>query len=213
MELLQPARSIAFNESVVAWWRADPSRKFCIPHLTVRPGLLIRVRGEIGTGKTTILKAIAGFPGTAGDGALNRLRKTMKPAYSGGAMYYVAGYARVDEFLIAAAGASGVQPIWNLVSRKLWPATLETDPAVLSAGQRHLLALSTALVSSNSSVLCLDEPERGLDAEARQIVIALAGSRLRTGSCIVLATHSDPLPSAIHNAGATAFVEVKVDHA
>lgn len=147
---LQPVRYVAFDERVAAWWRYDRERKYSIRELKLHPGFVTHIRGEIGTGKTTVLKSIAGFPGTDGDGALKRLRQSAKPTYLGGSMYYVAGYERVVDFL---------------------------------------------------------------DAEARQIVIALAASRLRKGSCLALATHSESLPAAISAAAATSLAEVWVESA
>jgi ABC-type multidrug transport system ATPase subunit len=170
------------------------------------------VRGAIGTGKTSTLKAIAGYPGTRGDAALKRLRKWGRTQYIGGAAYYVAGYATVNEFLAAAVGREMGTIVWDLIEAKLQPATRESDPATLSGGQRHLLATVAALAGTEAPILCIDEPERGLDAEARRLVIAVAAARLKRGACILVASHDEPFIAALGAAG-DSYAEVQVERA
>jgi energy-coupling factor transport system ATP-binding protein len=64
-----------------------------------------------------------------------------------------------------------------------------THPRDLSEGQRLGLALSIVL-SSNPSVLVLDEPTRGLDYQAKKELTKILVEFARaTGKCVVLATH------------------------
>jgi energy-coupling factor transport system ATP-binding protein len=76
------------------------------------------------------------------------------------------------------------------ILQQLVPGISETThPRDLSEGQRLGVALSIVL-SSNPSVLILDEPTRGLDYQAKQeltrILIEFARA---TNKCVVLATH------------------------
>jgi heme exporter protein A len=62
---------------------------------------------------------------------------------------------------------------------------------MLSAGQRRRLALSR-LALSDAPLWLLDEPVTALDAEAREIFVALLGRHLAGGGLAVIATH-EPL--------------------
>ena len=205
-----PTPTIETEATITAGWAADRGAAFRVTGLRLRRGGVIGVRGAIGTGKTTTLKAIARYPGTRGDSALKRLRKWGRAQYVGGAAYYVAGYATIHDFLAAALGSELSPIVWEIVEPKLRPATLQSDPATLSAGQRHLLAVVTALAATEAPVLCIDEPERGLDAEARRLVIAVAAARLQRGACILVASHDDSFIAALGARGES-FVEVQVE--
>ena len=76
------------------------------------------------------------------------------------------------------------------ILQQLVPGISENaHPRDLSEGQRLGLALSIVL-SSNPSVLILDEPTRGLDYQAkRELTRILIEFARATGKCVVLATH------------------------
>jgi energy-coupling factor transport system ATP-binding protein len=76
------------------------------------------------------------------------------------------------------------------ILQQLVPGISENShPRDLSEGQRLGLALSIVL-SSNPSVLILDEPTRGLDYQAkRELTRILIEFARATGKCVVLATH------------------------
>lgn len=68
------------------------------------------------------------------------------------------------------------------------PALAETHPRDLSGGQRLCLAVALQLATS-PAVLLVDEPVRGLDANARgQVADALARAA-STGTAVLFATH------------------------
>ncbi|HEY0156163.1 MAG TPA: ATP-binding cassette domain-containing protein [Thermoanaerobaculia bacterium] len=190
-------------------WAANRTTRFCVENFYVHRGGVVAVRGGIGTGKTTALKTIARYPGTSGDSGVKELRKWGRAQYIGGAAYYVAGYPTILDFL-SAAMAETSSAIWDLIQPKLRPATPKTDPATLSNGQRQLLAMVTALAATNAPILCLDEPERGLDAEARQIVLAVTAQRLARGACVLVASHDHEFVSQLGAHGMT-FTEANVE--
>ena len=69
-------------------------------------------------------------------------------------------------------------------------------PRDLSSGERQRAALAAVLAGRPSLVL-LDEPTRGMDAEARAALIALVAGLREGGAAVVLATHDTALTAAL----------------
>jgi ABC-type multidrug transport system ATPase subunit len=156
--------------------------------LELRPGVTV-VRGPNASGKTTLLRALAGLASLA--------RGTLEPApstlYLGQRAQLLRGLSARDNlrFLAAFRGvaADGVGPAlaaWGLDAKDAG-RPIET----LSAGQRRRAALARLDVERADLVL-LDEPFGELDEVAAiklaQAIRILAGQR-RT---IVIATHAHP---------------------
>ena len=198
------------GSSPIAWWSADPGRRYRVPPLRFERGCVVSVIGGIGTGKTTMLKGLGGFPGTRGDATVRQLRRSARFEYVGGPSYEVAGYRTIAEFLAATLDKRLADRLWTVIEPKLRPATLQSDPATLSNGQRHLIALTSRIAGSAAQVICLDEPERGLDPEARALVVGFAAERLARGACFALASHDVDFVSQLSRK-ATTFVEVEVE--
>ena len=77
--------------------------------------------------------------------------------------------------------------------------SLTTHPRDLSEGQRLGLALSVVL-SSNPSILILDEPTRGLDYEAKnELTRMLVNFAATFGKAVLLATHDVELVAELAN--------------
>lgn len=200
---LADIRNIPTADSVTAWWSSEPQRKFHVSGLRIRPGEIIRIRGDIGAGKTTVLKAIGAFPGTKGDLALTTLRKEARPAYCGGDMYFTAIYETLGGLLDAYFRQDVRDHVWALLEGTLHPATLATDPAILSTGQRQLLSIVVVLLGGDSPIVCLDEPERTLDTGARAVVASVVAMRRRKNAAIVMATHDEGMIEEIGRAAQT----------
>lgn len=172
---------------------------------TVLPGEVLVVRGRNGTGKSTLLRVLAGV---------------RKP--SGGVVRI--GGAAVDErrrdFRRRLAAMIGLPPMASDLTVRdhvLLVATTWTDdpraaealagdvlaelgldalggrfPHELSSGQLQLFGLALVLARP-FEVLLLDEPEQRLDAEHLESVIRVLRARRELGSTLVLATHSERL--------------------
>jgi heme exporter protein A len=156
--------------------------------LELRPGVTV-VRGPNASGKTTLLRALAGLASLA-RGALESAPSTL---YLGQRAQLLRGLSARDNlrFLAAFRGVSpdGVGPAlaaWGLDAREAG-RPIET----LSAGQRRRAALARLDVE-RADLLLLDEPFGELDDAAStklaQVIRVLAGER-RT---IVIATHAHP---------------------
>ncbi|MGI8841567.1 MAG: heme ABC exporter ATP-binding protein CcmA [Caulobacteraceae bacterium] len=170
----------------------------------VAAGEALAVTGANGAGKTSLLRAVAGFIrplagavrffGDAGEieggearrGACHLIGhqdglKTGRTARE--ELYFQARWAGGNAAgALAAAGRLGLGRL------------LELEVRVLSAGQRRRLALAR-LIAAPRPLWLLDEPLAPLDGASRVLLGEVMGEHLRGGGLIVAAMH-DPLPVA-----------------
>lgn len=168
----------------------------------VAAGQAVSLVGRNGAGKTSLLRAVAGFlrpaAGTiaflGADGALDP-----EDARSGG--LHMAGHqdglksnrSARSEFLFQArwtgaseAGIARARAAFDL------DALLDLEVRKLSAGQRRRLSLGR-LVASPRPLWLLDEPLAPLDVHHRQAFGRLMAEHVAGGGMILAAVH-DPLP-------------------
>lgn len=151
--------------------------------LTVRAGDVVHVAGANGSGKTSLLRVLAGLARPRG-GELRRsgtaafvpenvlLAPALRPLEWLGAMRRLRGLNAVD--WPAAARESGLDP-----------AKLERPAASLSKGMLQRVALLEAL-HAKPALLLLDEPFSGLDTAGRDWLNA----QLADGPAALLTDHS-----------------------
>lgn len=167
-------------------------------NLDVLPGEVVHVAGPNGTGKTTLLRVLAGLlpaeEGTVGwkGEPIRRVREEYDAelAYLGHEnalkgdltafenLRYSVGIRRV---LRSAEVDATLDRLGILRCRDL-PAR------VLSAGQRRRLAMSRILLLG-AVLWVLDEPFTNLDAAGVRLFSALIGEHVRAGGGVVLAAH------------------------
>ncbi|PWD50171.1 hypothetical protein C8046_05310 [Serinibacter arcticus] len=184
-------------------------------HVTVGAGEILAVTGDVGSGKTSLLGALA-LPTHAGvevDGAdVTRLRRRRRPRHlalvpdaSDDLLFRLTvaeEAARADRLVRAAPGSTlarflgfvGVTPNDDRASAG---ALAARHPRDLSVGQRRLLVLAVQLAAA-PSVLLVDEPGRGLDPDASVAVRTALLATAEAGTAVVLATHEAAFVALAH---------------
>lgn len=173
--------------------------------LHLRAGEAVALTGANGAGKTSLLRAVAGFirPDQGGVSFEDAAGDIIEPDMARGRDLHLLGHldglkghrtARdelafqtrwlggADADVAEAADRLGLEPLLDLEVRRL------------SAGQRRRLALAR-LIAAPRSLWLLDEPLSPLDARWRQAAGELMQAHLDRGGIILAAVH-DPLPVA-----------------
>jgi energy-coupling factor transport system ATP-binding protein len=177
---------------------------------TICAGEIVAVMGRNGAGKSSLLKAIAGVNRASagvikvlGDDPYHLEGKNRREAIG-----YIPQepsdllYGQSVSIECAQADRDNELPAGTTyeVLQQLVPGiSLTTHPRDLSEGQRLGLALSVVL-SSNPSILILDEPTRGLDYEAKnELTRMLVNFAAAFGKAVLLATHDVELVAELAN--------------
>lgn len=162
----------------------------------MNPGDLLILRGPNGTGKSSLLRVIAGLVEPSSGhidfdgepvpqhlvycGHLDALKSNLTLAENlEDWAAYGAGQIASDEKIQKAAAFFHLEELLNLQVR------------YFSSGQRHRASL-TRLLLADRPIWLLDEPTVGLDSENRQLLSDLISRKLELGGLILAATH-DPL--------------------
>ncbi|MCV2869639.1 ATP-binding cassette domain-containing protein [Defluviimonas sp. WL0002] len=170
---------------------------------TVGPGQVMLVLGRSGSGKSALIRAIAGaMPLDQGRLTLGGAAISSSGAFARPSLGYlperpVFGPGSVAEVIAgwgaarSAARAAGIEgAILSLPQGFDTPISTAED--ILSGGQLRLLALARAL-SGNPEVLLLDDPDPGGDAEARAVLFAALRAARERGACVVVAARQSTL--------------------
>lgn len=169
--------------------------------LTLEAGQAVALTGANGAGKTSLLRAVAGFirpeaGAVAFQGAGGPLEASDAPRslHLLGHLDGLKGQRTAGDELAFQArwlGADQAALDHAVATLKLTPL-LGLEVRKLSAGQRRRLALAR-LVAAPRPLWLLDEPFAPLDARWREAVGVLMQSHLEGGGMILAAVH-DPLP-------------------
>lgn len=169
----------------------------------VQEGDALVVRGRNGTGKSTLLRLVAGVrtPSTGSvliKGAAPRARDRvfrrrvtamiglppMAPDLTVLEHVHVVATTWMDDPTAAGRAARAVVAELGLTDLS------ERFPHELSSGQTQLFGIAVTLARP-FEVLILDEPEQRLDPEHVETVIRVLQGRREDGATLVVATHSD----------------------
>jgi heme exporter protein A len=160
-------------------------------------GGLLRVRGANGSGKTSLLRILAGLTRPAA-GTLRWRGREIDEDFRAEMLFL--GHApalkaelTVIENLEFSARISGLKNVdCKKALKQLGIERLADLPAsYLSQGQQKRAALARLALSSDVPLWLLDEPFAALDDEATGRVSALCAAHLGAGGMLVLTSHQD----------------------
>ncbi|CAN5567298.1 ABC transporter ATP-binding protein [soil metagenome] len=176
--------------------------------LTLDRGETLAVTGPSGSGKSTLLACLAGLDDPDGGSVriagerISRLgeeRRAAIRARSIGVLYQqsnLMGHLSVEQNIALAqhyAGA-GDAVAWRRELLEMCGVAHRSHarPLELSGGELARAGLATALANDPAVVLA-DEPTGELDSTTAEQILALLAGRARSGSCVVIVTHSREL--------------------
>lgn len=168
-------------------------------------GDFVELRGANGSGKTSLLRALAGFLRPSA-GAI-----AFEPADEPGlALHYLGHQNGLKSAVSAQAHAhywagllGGSASVQDAIGRVGLAAQAELPARALSQGQARRLALSRLLLAPRP-IWLLDEPAAALDAQGRTMLASLIDEHRRRGGLVVAAVHEPlgPAPSQTLTIGA-----------
>jgi energy-coupling factor transport system ATP-binding protein len=167
--------------------------------LKIKTGEIVALMGRNGAGKSTLLKAISGqfdsFLGKLSVGGKDPARLNGKdlvnligfvpqePAdlFYGSTVKQECDMADSDNQLPTDSTLKTLRSLSNQINENLHPRDL-------SEGQKLTLAISLVL-ATNPKILILDEPTRGLDYQAKDLLVGILRKLSKDGTTIIMATH------------------------
>jgi heme exporter protein A len=165
----------------------------------LRPGDSLHISGANGSGKTSLLRILAGLHiPEAGDiqweghsilrARPHFLRNVQYVGHLGGIKAELSPLENMRYF--AALALQPPQAVTDSIIERLGLAGFEHEPAYrLSSGQRRRIALSRLLLNP-AKLWILDEPFTALDARGCELLVQLVDAQLQGGGMVTFASHS-----------------------
>ncbi|MFD7874853.1 ATP-binding cassette domain-containing protein [Streptomyces sp. NPDC059766] len=159
--------------------------------LTVPPGTLVRLEGANGTGKSTLLRVLAGIDAPSEGRITGRPRTAYVPERFPSALpFSPSGYLTHLGTVHGLSRAAAARAAQQWLERFGAAAYARTPMARLSKGSSQKVAVAQAMVAE-PELLVLDEAWTGLDADARAELERAVAERTAAGAAVVFVDH-DP---------------------
>ena len=207
IEQLRPshvAGQVVFKDVVFAYPGARVA--LAVPALRIAPGERVGVIGGIGSGKSTLMRLMAGlYPPAQGMVTLDHLdlAHVAEDVLRRNVAYLAQDYRLINgtlrENLILGLSDPGDAAIMEMATRTGLVKLINAHPKGLdlpiseggrglSGGQRVLTGLTRQLLSE-ARLWLLDEPTANLDSESEARVLGVVQAKLTSASTMVLVTH------------------------
>lgn len=174
--------------------------------LDVPAGTVLCATGENGTGKSTLLRCVAGIQRPEGGtvrvfgrppGRSAAFWRTVATTVENPSWYHGLTVREHAELIRLANGADpGDGEIDKLFEVLGLTAVADSAPLTLSSGQRQRFLLA-AVLARPSRLLILDEPEQRLDTAVKPVVAELLRSYVDGGGTVVMASHDPAFADAV----------------
>ncbi|WP_327698273.1 ABC transporter ATP-binding protein [Streptomyces sp. NBC_00459] len=159
--------------------------------LTLAPGTLTRIEGANGTGKSTLLRVLAGIDAPTEGTLTGRPRTTYVPERFPAALPFTAhGYLTHLGAVQGLSRTAAARAADEWLERLGAAVYARTPMAELSKGSSQKVAVAQALVAG-PELLVLDEAWTGLDAAARGELERVVAELTASGASVVFVDH-DP---------------------
>ena len=160
--------------------------------LYLRPGDAVALKGANGSGKSSLLRALAGLLPHEG-----RIEKSAAHSYIGHRDAVIADLTVAEHLRFWQGLAQNRRVIFFAdILEKAGLAGFENRRAsTLSAGQRQRLALCRLLIE-DAKIWLLDEPASALDEAGHEFFNALLANHLAKSGAAVIASHAEEVPGA-----------------
>ena len=173
--------------------------------LTMRSGEVRALLGANGCGKSTLLRMAAGVLRPRRGRARSACARD-QALLPQDPRTVLACETVCDELMewSAPSGRYGVAEVDAALARLGLAACPDRHPYDLSGGQQQLLALEKLLLV-RPRLLLLDEPTKGLDRAAREVVAARVRAAADAGATVLLATHDAAFVAAVADTASLVF--------
>ena len=171
--------------------------------ISIRDGECLLITGENGTGKTTLLRILAGIEkpnqfeisidqAESKSWRASRARLLQSVMYLHQQAYMLAGTLQRNLEYTARLNPAIIDKAKSVSQVLHWAglAPLATQQAVsLSGGQQQRVALARAYLR-NPQILLLDEPTANLDSDSRGKTLRMLEEFLGSGMAVIISTHN-----------------------
>lgn len=150
-------------------------------------GQSLAIVGRNGTGKTTLLRSLAGLQKHDGNVTINREKPELGLVFQNADLQLF--NASVKEEILYRQPAPNMDryhTILNLLHLQYYE---DSPPLLLSEGEKKRVALAVMLMSGPSHGILLDEPSLGQDNYHKTILVRLIQELKSTGQIVIFATH------------------------